>query len=110
MGLDSLSERFAGSFKDETCEIESQGEGIADGHGFGSVGQAKGPGAFEQSAGLDGIAGFGIGLSAGAQIPGLRTDLKITSQANGAIWESKVGRKRETERMIWKCKRAVGTG
>lgn len=103
-----MSERFARGFKDEAREIESQGERIADGHGFGSVGQAKSTGALEQSARLDGIAGFGIGLSAGAQIPGVRTDLKITRQADGAVRESKGGGKRETERLIWSRKRAAG--
>jgi hypothetical protein len=40
---------------------------------------------------LGGIAAFGITLSADAQLPGVRADLHIPRQADGAIREGQAG-------------------
>ena len=54
------------SFEDQAGQVEGQGEGVREEHGFGGVGQAKRGRAFEMSASLGRIAALGIGLSADA--------------------------------------------
>lgn len=57
---------FPGGFKDRACQVEGQGQHIADDHGFGYVGQTKAGSAFEQPAHPGGVAALGLGLSAHA--------------------------------------------
>ena len=85
------------SFKDQAGQIESQRKGVTDEHGFGGVGQAKGGGTFEVSAGLGGIAALGIRLPADAQLPGIRTDLQVTCEADGTIREREGGRQGKSQ-------------
>jgi hypothetical protein len=92
-------QRGAGGFLDETCEVEEAGKGIADQGGLGRVIQAEVRRALEAEAGLGGIAGFGIRLSADAELPEIGTDLDIASEANGAIGESETHGEGHTEGM-----------
>ena len=90
---------LAGSFEDQASEIERQGEGIANQHGFGGVGQPKGGGTFDVSASLGGIAALGIGLPADTQLPGIRTDLHVARQADGTIGQGECGGQGEPQGM-----------
>ena len=76
---------LARGFEDQASEIECEGEGITDQHGFSGVGQPKGGRTFDVSASLGGIAALGIGLPADTQSPGIGTDLHVTRQADGTI-------------------------
>jgi hypothetical protein len=107
-----LFHSMTGGFKDETTKIESQGERVADGHGSGSVGEAKGGRAFELPASLSCIAALGIRLSAHAQVPGIRIDLGIPREPNGTIWQgqSSAERKSKARSVIGIGKRAGGSG
>ena len=60
----------AGSFTDETGQVEGQGKGIAEDGGLGGIRQAEERRAFELAAGLIGVAGFGVGETAETQVPG----------------------------------------
>jgi hypothetical protein len=67
---------------DETGEIEEQGEGIANDGCFVSIGQAEEGGSLEVTAGLGGIAGFGIALATQAQLPGIRANGQVARPTN----------------------------
>jgi hypothetical protein len=54
----------AGGFLDEASEVEEDGKGIADEGGLGGIVYAEVRRALEAEAGLGGIAGFSVGLSA----------------------------------------------
>ena len=84
-------------FAHQTHEIESQRERVADQHGFGGIVQAKSRRAFELSAGLNGIAAFGIGLPAKAQLPIVGTDGQIAREADGTIGQGQAGGQRKTK-------------
>ncbi len=96
------SVRFQGSlrsFKDQTGEVGSQGEGIGDEGGLGGVSDAEPGRAFEVAARLRGIAGFGIALAADAEFPGIRADGDIANQTNRAVREIETEGDGETERV-----------
>jgi len=101
---------LARGFQDQAGEIEGAGEGIANGHGFVGIGETKEAGMFEQPARLNGIAGFGVGLPAHAEMPGFGTDLGIAGEAGGTIGEGQTGGKGKPEGVFGKGKRAGGTG
>jgi hypothetical protein len=98
----------AGGFLDEASEIEEAGKGISDEGGLGGIVQAEVRRALEAEAGLGGIAGFGIGLSADAEMPEVRIDLDIASQADGAVREGEANGKGHAEGMIRIGERAGG--
>lgn len=90
----------AGGFLDEASEVEEDGKGIADEGGLGGIVQAEVRRALEAEAGLVGIAGFGIGLSADAEMPEIRIDLDIASEADGAVREGEANGEGQAEGMI----------
>ena len=55
---------FAGSLTHETCDVEAQGQDIAEVSGLGAVGQTIPGRAVEAKTLLDGIACFGVALAA----------------------------------------------
>ncbi len=87
-------------FPDEARQVEGEGEDIPQEGGLGSIGQAKTRHALELSAGLVGIAGFGIGQPSKTQVPGWGADLQITSQADRAIWQSQGCGQAEAQRSL----------
>jgi len=99
-GSGRLQHGVARGFKDEAGEVEGQGEGVGEEHGFGSVGEAEGAGAFELAASLGGIATFGIGLSADAQLPGVGVHGDVTRQAEGTIRQGEASGQGEAEGMV----------
>jgi hypothetical protein len=84
---------------DEASEVEEDGKGIADEGGLGGIVQAEVRRALEAEASLGGIAGFSIGLSADAEMPEVRIDLDIASQADGAIREGEANGEGHAEGM-----------
>jgi hypothetical protein len=98
----------ARGFLNEASEVEEAGKGIADEGGLGGVIQTKVRRAFKAEAGLGGIAGFGVGLSADAELPEVRIDLDIASEANGAIGEGEANGDGHAEGMIGIGERAGG--
>ena len=82
---------LARGFEDQSGEIERQGKGVADEHGFGGVGQAESGRTFDVSASLGSIAALSIGLPADTQSPGIRTNLHVTRQADGTIGQGESG-------------------
>ena len=97
-----------GGFLDEASEVEEDGKGVANEGGLGGIVQAEVRRALEAEASLGGIAGFSIGLSADAEMPEVRIDLDIASQANGAIGEGKTDGKGHAEGMNRNGERAGG--
>ena len=63
------------------------------------VDQAEPGRAFQVAVSLGGIAAFGIALPADAQLPGVRADLHIPRQADGAIREGQAGGDGSAERV-----------
>ena len=88
------------SLADQAGEIEGQGKGVRDEHGFGGVVEAEPGGALDAAALLDGISALGVALASDAQLPGIGTDLEIACQADAAIWEGKASGEGETQGMI----------
>ena len=74
-----------GGFLNEAGQIKQERECIAHGSSLRRVDQAEPGRAFQVAVSLGGIAAFGIALPADAQLPGVRTDLHIPRQADGAI-------------------------
>jgi len=88
-------QRGAGGFLDEAGEVEENGKGISDEKwALAELFISEVRGAFKAEAGLGGIAGFGVGLSADAEMPEIRIDLDI---ARARRMEPS-GRVRPTER------------
>jgi hypothetical protein len=56
------------------------------------------------------VAGLGIGLATGAQLPGRRTGREITSEAEGAIGQSEANRNRDAKGMVRVGKRTMLAG
>jgi len=98
----------AGGFLDEASEVEENGKGIADEGGLGGIIYSEVRRTFEAEAGLGGIAGFGIGLSADAEMPEVRIDLDIASQADGAVREGEADGEGHAEGMNGIGERAGG--
>ncbi len=98
----------AGGFLDEAGEVEEDGKCIADESGLGGIIYAEVRRALKAEAGLGGIAGFGVGLSADAEMPEVRIDLDIASQADGAVREGEANGKGHAEGMIRIGERAGG--
>jgi hypothetical protein len=98
--LGGRRQRGARGFLDEASEVEEAGKGIADEGGLGGIIYAEVRRAFKAEAGLGGIAGFGVGLSADAEMPEVRIDLDIASQADGAVREGEADGEGHAERMI----------
>jgi len=98
----------AGGFLNEASEVEEDGKGIADEGGLGGIVQAEVRRALEAEAGLGGIAGFSVGLSSYAEMPEIRIDLEIASQANGAIREGEANGEGHAEGMNGIGERAGG--
>lgn len=86
-------------FLDKASQVEHEGKGIAEQGGFGGVGEAEPGGTFQGSASLRGIAGLGIGLSADAQFPGSRADLRVACETDAAIRESQADGEGKAERV-----------
>ena len=89
----------AGSLADQAGEVEGQGEGVADEHGLSGIGEAEPGGAFEMAAHLQGVAGFGIGLAAHTQFPGVGADRQVTGEADAAIRQGEGGGEGKAEGM-----------
>ncbi len=87
-----------GGFPDEASQVEGEGQDVAQEGGLGSIGQAKTRHPLELSAGLVGIAGFGIGQPSKAQIPAGGADLQVTSQADGTIGQVQGGGEGKAQR------------
>ena len=98
----------ARGFLDEASEVEEDGKGIADEGGLGGIVQAEVRRTLEAEAGLGGIAGFSVGLSADAEVPEVRIDLDIASQADGAVREGEADGEGHAEGMIRIGERAGG--
>src|SRR5271157_379382 len=99
-----------GSFQDEAGKVEHEGERISHQGRFRTVGQAEPWGTFQVAAGLGSIAAFGITLSANAQLPGIRANLHVAGQADGAIREGQTGGERSAEWMSGVREWAGGPG
>ena len=80
-----------GGFLDEAGQVKQERECIAHGSSLRRVDQAEPGRAFQVAVSLGGIAAFGIALPADAQFPGVRADLHIPRQADGAIREGQAG-------------------
>ncbi len=89
-----------GGFPDEASQVEGERQDVAQEGGFGSIGQSKTRHALELSAGLVGIAGFGIGQPSKTQIPAGGADLQVTSQADGTIRQSQGGGEGKAQRSL----------
>jgi len=75
----------------EAGQVKQERECIAHGSSLRRVDQAEPGRSFQVAVSLGGIAAFGITLSADAQLPGVRADLHIPRQADGAIREGQAG-------------------
>ena len=89
-----------GGFADQASEIEGQGEGIGDEQGFGGVVEAEPGRTLDTAVLLNGVPAFGVALATNAQLPGIRTDLEVASQANTAIREAEADGERVTQGVI----------
>ncbi len=87
-----------GGFPDEASQVEGERQDVAQEGGLGGIGQAKTRHPLELSAGLVGIAGFGIGEPSETHLPAGGADLQVTSQADGTIWQSQGGGQAEAQR------------
>jgi len=72
-------------FKNKTGKVCSQGEGVGDQDSLGSIVDAEPGRALDAAVLLSGVAGFGIGLAADAQLPGIGADLSVAGETDGAI-------------------------
>jgi hypothetical protein len=89
-----------GSLTEETDEVAGTGEKVGQERGFGRVGFAKPGGAFDASAGLAGVAAFGVAEAPQAQNPGRRANFEIAGQTNITIGQIQINDHRVAQRRI----------
>ena len=82
------------------ARLRDERQDVAQEGGLGGIGQAKTRHALELSAGLVGIASFGIGEPSKTQIPAGGTDLQVTSQADGTIGQAQGGGEGKAQRSL----------
>ena len=89
-----------GGFPDKARQVERQGQDITQEGGLGRIGQAETRNALELSAGLVGVAGFGIGEPSETQIPAGGANPQVTRQANGTVRQAQGSGQAEAQRSL----------
>lgn len=95
------------SFADEASDVTGKGQDIGEKRSLGSVGQAVPGRTFDATTPLVGVSALSVAEATNTQVPGRRTDLEITGEADIAIGKSAIDTDHTAQRMIGGLERTV---